>query len=64
MIDPADDTGLDDEINTWTANGAGLLRRIRDRRRKLQAADRELAAIEARTIDALRELSNVQQAIA
>ena len=62
MIDP-EDNNLDDEINTWTANGAGLLRRIRDRRHNLQAADRELAAIEARTIDALRELSAVQEAV-
>ena len=62
MIDP-DDIGLDDEVNTWTANGAGLLKRIRDRRHKLQAADRDLAAIEARTIDALRDLSILQQAV-
>ena len=62
MIEP-DDIGLDDEIGAWTANGAGLLKRIRDRRQKLQAADRELAAIEARTIDALRELSIVQEAV-
>ena len=62
MIDP-EDNNLDDEINTWTGNGAGLLKRIRDRRHKLQAADRELAAIEARTIDALRELSAVQEAV-
>ena len=62
MIDP-DDNNLDDEINSWTANGAGLLRRIRDRRHNLQAADRELAAIEARTLTALRELSAVQEAI-
>jgi len=62
MTDPQD-IGLDDEINTWTANGAGLLRRIRDRRQKLQAADRELAAIEARTIDALHQLSAIQEAV-
>ena len=62
MIDP-EDNNLDDEINTWTANGAGLLRRIRDRRQKLQAADRELAAIEARTIDALHQLSAIQEAV-
>ena len=62
MIEP-EDIGLDDEINTWTANGAGLLHRIRDRRHKLQAADRELAAVEARTIDALRQLTAVQEAI-
>jgi len=62
MIEP-EDIGLDDEINTWTANGAGLLHRIRDRRHKLQAADRELAAVEARTIDALRQLSAVQEAV-
>ena len=62
MIDP-EDNNLDDEINTWTANGAGLLKRISDKRHKLQAADRELAAIEARTLTALRELSAVQQAV-
>ena len=62
MTDPQD-IGLDDEINTWTANGAGLLRRIRDRRQKLQAANRELAAIEARTIDALHQLSAIQEAV-
>ena len=62
MIEP-EDIGLDDEINTWTANGAGLLHRIRDRRHKLQAADRELAAVEARTIDALRELSAVKETV-
>lgn len=62
MIEP-EDIGLDDEINTWTANGAALLKRIRDRRHKLQAADRELAAVEARTLEALRELSVVQEAI-
>jgi len=44
VIDP-EDNNLDDEINTWTANGAGLLKRISDKRHKLQAADRELAAI-------------------
>jgi len=62
MIEP-DDTNLDDEVNTWTANGAGLLHRIRDRRHKLQTADRELAAVEARTIDALRELSAVKDTL-
>jgi len=62
MIEP-EDIGLDDEINTWTANGAGLLHRIRDRRHKLQAAERELADIEARTLTALRELSAVQEAV-
>jgi len=59
----SEDNNLDDEINTWTANGAGLLKRIRDRRHKLQAADRDLAAIEARTLTALRELSAVQEAV-
>ena len=62
MIEP-EDIGLDDEINTWTANCAPLLKRIRDRRHKLQAADRDLAAIEARTLTALRELSAVQEAV-
>ena len=62
MTDPQD-IGLDDEINTWTANGAGLLKRISDKRHKLQAADRELAAIEARTIDALHQLSAIQEAV-
>ena len=59
----SEDNNLDDEINTWTATGAGLLKRIRDKRHKLQTADRELAAIEARTLTALRELSAVQEAI-
>jgi len=59
-----EDTQLDDAVNEWAADGAALLRRIRDRHRQHESAAKDLANIEARTLDALSQLTAAHGATA